>query len=180
MNRRISIIPADGIVAVNGMSVSGLDLSFLPDDIHAIQWYGERGEVEFRADLYGYKKMNEKIDSFKPFEKAVDLFERMKATAQNESEKEIVSNRQQLFGMVQAILDEKAKSRGYDNIAAACSYLNRTVTRFAAEALAYLEWRDKVWVASHQLLSEIESGAIALPDKAELASLLPSIQWPPI
>lgn len=180
MNQRISIIPADGIVAVNGMSVSGLDLSFLPDEIHAIQWYGERGEVEFRTDLYGYKKMNEKIDSFKLFEKAVDLFEQIRTAAQNEPEKETVSNRQQLFGMVQAILDEKAKNRGYDNIAAACSYLNSTVPRFAAEAQAYLEWRDRVWVSSHQLLSEIESGAIALPEKAELASLLPAIQWPQV
>ena len=177
MNQRISIIPADGIVAVNGMSVSGLDLSFLPEEIHAIQWYGERGEVEFRADLYGYKKMNEKIDSFKPFEKAVDLFECVQAAMQNEPVKETGSNRQQLFGMVQAILDEKAQNRGYDNIAAACSYLNSTVPRFAAEAQAYLKWRDKVWVDSHQLLSEIELGAIALPDKAELASLLPAIQW---
>lgn len=145
---------------------------FWPEEIHAIQWYGERGEVEFRTDLYGYKKMNEKIDSLKPFEKAVDLFEQVQAAAQNKPEKENVSDRQQLFGMVQAILDEKAKNRGYDNIAAACTYLNSIVPRFAAEAHAYLEWRDKVWVASHQLLSEIESGAIALPDKTELASLL--------
>lgn len=112
MNQRISIIPADGIVAVNGMSVSGLDLSFLAEEIHAIQWYGERGEVEFRTDLYGYKKMNEKIDSLKPFEKAVDLFEQVQAAAQNKPEKENVSDRQQLFGMVQAILDEKAKTGG--------------------------------------------------------------------
>lgn len=180
MNRRISIIPDDGIVAVNGMSVTGLDLSFLPNDIHAIQWYGERGEVEFKTDIYGYKKMNEKIDSFKPFEKAVDLFGQVQAAVQNDTEMETVPNRQQLFGMVQAILDEKAQNRGYDNIQAACSYLNSTVPRFAAEAQAYLEWRDKVWVASHQLLSEIESGAIALPDKAELASLIPAIQWPPL
>lgn len=180
MNQRISIIPSDGIVAVNGMSVSGLDLSFLHDDIHAIQWYGERGEVEFRTDLYGYKKMNEKISSFKPFEKALDLFEQARAAAKEEPEQDKISNRQQLFGMVQAILDEKAQNRGYDNIATACSYLNSTVPRFAAEAQSCLEWRDKVWVASHQLLSEIECGAIALPDKAELASLLPAIQWPPL
>lgn len=180
MNQRISIIPDDGTVAVNGMSLAGLDLSFLPNDIHAVQWYGENGEVEFKTDIYGYKKMNEKIDSFKPFEKAVDLFERVHSAVQHEPEKETGSNRQQLFGMVQAILDEKAKSRGYDNIEAACSYLNSTVPRFATEAQAYLEWRDRVWVAGHQLLSEIESGAIALPDKAELASLLPSIQWPQV
>lgn len=124
--------------------------------------------------------MNEKIVSLKPYEKAIDLFERTQKATQQNPVAELQSDRQELFRMVQVILDEKAQGRGYDNIAAACSYLNSTVPRFATEAQAYLEWRDKVWVASHQLLSEIESGAIALPDKTELIALLPAIQWPQV
>lgn len=178
MTERITIIPEDGTVAVNGINMSGLDLSFLPDEIHAIQWVGDSGEVEFRPDAFGHKKPNEKIGSLKPYEKAIGLFEKKQEEDRQGSEENQPSDRERLFNMTQAILDDKARSRGYDNIQVACTYAGSTVPRFAGEAQACIKWRDEVWIACHKLQGEIGAGAIAMPDRTELVSLLPLIQWP--
>lgn len=45
---RLTIIPADGAVYKDNYSYSGLDLSFAPTDVHALQWYDTYGEVEFK------------------------------------------------------------------------------------------------------------------------------------
>ena len=44
---RLTIIRADGAVYKDGISYSGLDLSIVPANIHALQWYETEGEVEF-------------------------------------------------------------------------------------------------------------------------------------
>lgn len=50
---RITIIPSDNFIAVDGVSRPALlDLSGcgIPADVHALQWYDARGWVEFRDD----------------------------------------------------------------------------------------------------------------------------------
>lgn len=44
---RISVIKQDGLVGKDGLSFSNLDLSFLPSNIRAFQWYDTYGEIEF-------------------------------------------------------------------------------------------------------------------------------------
>ena len=46
---KLTIIRADGAVYKDGVSYSGLDLSSVPTDVHALQWYGTEGEVEFNG-----------------------------------------------------------------------------------------------------------------------------------
>ena len=46
---RLTIVPDDGAVYKDGFSYSGLDLPFIPQNIHALQWYGEFGEIEFKS-----------------------------------------------------------------------------------------------------------------------------------
>lgn len=48
---RLTIIPVDGAVYVNGVSYAGLDLSFVPADVHALQWYDTFGELEFKRSF---------------------------------------------------------------------------------------------------------------------------------
>lgn len=50
---RLSIIPSDGAVVVDGKAKSiPLDLSGcgVPADVHALQWYDVRGWIEFKDD----------------------------------------------------------------------------------------------------------------------------------
>lgn len=43
---RISIIKDDGTVVKDGVAYTDLDLSALPSEFHALQWYGAKGDVE--------------------------------------------------------------------------------------------------------------------------------------
>lgn len=45
---RIIIIPDDTLVAVDGDFVNGVDMSSMPEEIHAVQWYDDKGEIEFK------------------------------------------------------------------------------------------------------------------------------------
>lgn len=57
---KITIIPSDGAVYKNGVAYVGLDLSSAPTSVHALQWYGTEGEIEFNGRP---KPQNELITS---------------------------------------------------------------------------------------------------------------------
>jgi hypothetical protein len=44
---KLTIIREDGAVYKDGISYSGLDLSAVPPNVHALQWYETEGEIEF-------------------------------------------------------------------------------------------------------------------------------------
>ena len=60
---RLTIIPIDGAVYKNEISFSGLDLSFIPANIHALQWYETEGEIEFINNPDKTKPQNQTITS---------------------------------------------------------------------------------------------------------------------
>lgn len=43
---KISIVPADNAAYIDGVPIFGLDLSEVPQDIHAFQWEDEKGWLE--------------------------------------------------------------------------------------------------------------------------------------
>jgi hypothetical protein len=45
---RISIIPADGVVVIDGIGIGDIDMSPIDPSVHAVQWYGDSGEVEIK------------------------------------------------------------------------------------------------------------------------------------
>lgn len=56
---RITIVADDNLVIVDGVSAYGVDLSGLDPTVHAVQWDGARGDIEYRADPdTGDRKMN--------------------------------------------------------------------------------------------------------------------------
>jgi hypothetical protein len=71
---RVTIIPSDEFVMVDGVGYTGLDLSFIPTGIHAIQWYGSEGEVEY-ADERGRAVKNEPITDLQAYSGAVAAWE---------------------------------------------------------------------------------------------------------
>jgi hypothetical protein len=50
---RLTIIPADGAVYIDGVSYMNLDLSTcdIPSSVHALQWYDTYGELEFKRSF---------------------------------------------------------------------------------------------------------------------------------
>ena len=71
---RVTIVPADCKVVVEGQPET-VDCSSIDEMIHAVQWYGTVGEVEFKTDfIENTRKANERIDDFTPYQKFVDLW----------------------------------------------------------------------------------------------------------
>ena len=44
---RVIILPKEGTVTVDGESLGDFDMTKVSNDIHALQWYGDRGEIEY-------------------------------------------------------------------------------------------------------------------------------------
>lgn len=45
---RLTIIPSDKLIAIDGLSFMGVSLPLIPDTIHALQWYQDHGEIEYK------------------------------------------------------------------------------------------------------------------------------------
>lgn len=79
---RVTIIPDDQSVGVNGEFISPIELPELDSSIHAVQWHEEWGEVEFKTQFQNgklIKPANQIITDFAPFQFAVDAWEAAKA-----------------------------------------------------------------------------------------------------
>ena len=74
---RLTIIPIDNCVYVDGIGYTNIDLSWIPKiegkKVHAVQWVDEEGEVEFVGP-----DQNLKITELGVFEKAIDLWNEKK------------------------------------------------------------------------------------------------------
>lgn len=71
----VTLVAEDNLVIVNGYPET-VDLSSLDEEIHAVQWYGTVGEIEYKTDyVNGTRKGNQRITNFTPFQHYVDLWE---------------------------------------------------------------------------------------------------------
>lgn len=65
---RITIVPSDTVCTVDGVSAVGVDMSSLPDTLHAMQWYGTWGEEEIKDPVTGHMQPNNRITSLDGYE----------------------------------------------------------------------------------------------------------------
>ncbi len=72
---RVTIIPDDGFVSVDGVGYSALDLSAVDPSVHAVQWYGEEGEVEVKNPITRKMVENRIINSLSEFQSAVEAWQ---------------------------------------------------------------------------------------------------------
>lgn len=79
---------------------------------------------------------------------------------------------------IQEYVDETAKARGYRDGFALAGYATSTIPAWAAEAAAFVAWRDAVWVYAYDELAKVQAGERAQPAVAEIVGELPAIQWP--
>lgn len=75
---RLTIIPADGVVNVDGKGFGGLDLSFIDASVHAVQWYETHGEIEVEDPVTGRMVANEVITSIDAFQPAINAWQAAK------------------------------------------------------------------------------------------------------
>ena len=78
---RLTIIVPDKTIIIDGEAYSGIstDWSWVPDNIHAVQWYDTWGEVEYCDDT-----SNERIEELGTYEQAVVCHENEKQRVADE------------------------------------------------------------------------------------------------
>lgn len=78
---------------------------------------------------------------------------------------------------IAAHVEATARARTYSSAASCAGYATSTVAAWAAEAAAFVAWRDAVYLAAFDRLAEVQGGAPA-PTVEDLLASLPQIAWP--
>jgi hypothetical protein len=77
-----------------------------------------------------------------------------------------------------AHLDTVAQQHQYDNRLTIVAYLSSTNPAWAAEAEAFIGWRDACLAKMFELLAAVEAGQIQPPTIDQFISAMPVIGWP--
>jgi hypothetical protein len=168
---KLSIIPADGVIVIDGRS---LRCSFsAPNGIHAIQWSGSDGVIEYATGP---------AEAFNDFQIVAPYIAAWESQRDVEDAPPPPPTADQiktaLVSAVQRHLDTEAKTRGYDGILSLASYASSTHPPFSAEGKAGLDWRDAVWSYCYQVLADVQAQTRPIPTEAKLIAELPKMVWP--
>ena len=79
---------------------------------------------------------------------------------------------------IQAHIEETARSKGYGDATRLASFTVSTRPEWAAEAHAFVEWRDVVWLHAFAELDKVQAGDRPEPTIEEFIAELPTIEWP--
>ncbi len=173
---RITVIPDDQFVSVDGVGRSGLSFD-CPDGVHAFQWYGNYGEIEYKANVEGgtlVKPQNQIVASFDEFQAALDAW----AAPPPEPPPLPPPTEADFAAAIQGHIDATAQAKGYTDGFALAGYVASTVQEWAAEATAFVAWRDSVWLYAYQEMAKVAAGERPTPTVLELIGELPAIAWP--
>lgn len=78
---------------------------------------------------------------------------------------------------IEAHVDATAKARAYGGAVLLASYVSSTIPQWQAEAVAFVAWRDAVWVSAYATLAAVQGGATP-PTIEQFIAGLPPITWP--
>lgn len=78
---RITVVPSDKSIGVDGVIYSGLDVdwSWIPEDVHAFQWFDTYGHVEYKDS-----RPNDDVTELGIYQTAVDLHNQEKTRIEQE------------------------------------------------------------------------------------------------
>jgi hypothetical protein len=80
---------------------------------------------------------------------------------------------------VQKRLDDFAKTKGYENINSATTYISSSVTKYKNEGTYAATARDSTWSALYQIIDDATDGRREkIVNFSEIESELPSLAWP--
>lgn len=85
---------------------------------------------------------------------------------------------EQFRAAVQAHVDATAQSKRYDSGSTLDGYVTSTNPQWAAEAQAFVPWRDRVWAYVYAQEDKVLNGLRPLPTVEELLRELPPMVWP--
>jgi len=99
-------------------------------------------------------------------------------TAEQKQQDQIDAIVAQYRAAIQSMIDRTANERQYDDGNSLASYVNSTVPEWAAEAQAFVIWRDQIWTYSLGELEKVKSGQRDQPSAGEFLKEIPKFAWP--
>lgn len=72
----------------------------------------------------------------------------------------------------------KAKEKSYSSAVSCASYKDSTNAQWAADASAFIAWRDICYEYSYDYLAQDQDGTIPNPNLEDFISGLPVMEWP--
>lgn len=79
---------------------------------------------------------------------------------------------------IQRLIDAKAQSRRYDSGNSLATYVTSSNPDWAAEAQAFVIWRDAVWAYAYAELDKVLAGEREQPSVEAFLAELPQLVWP--
>lgn len=79
---------------------------------------------------------------------------------------------------IQGIVDAAPAERLFRDGVTLASYVASTNPQWAAEAQAFVAWRDAVWAYAYTELAKVLSGEREIPVVEDFIAELPAIVWP--
>ncbi|CAN7295705.1 hypothetical protein [Neorhizobium sp. LjRoot104] len=79
---------------------------------------------------------------------------------------------------IQSMVDETARAQQFNDGVTLASYVNSTVEPWAAQAQAFVAWRDIVWQYAYAEMSKVQAREREQPTVTAFLGELPEIVWP--
>lgn len=170
---RVTIIPSDQVMLVDGRAIHGIDLTDLPPNVHAVQWDGEAGHVEFNDG-----SPNQAIKNLADFHPWVQRWYAARAVEDAppppKTPEQIVA---EYTAALDRHIDSVAKAKGYDNRVTA-SLRAAYAGPWQAEGAAFAAWMDACYLQGQAAMAAVMAGQRPLPTVEEFLAELPVMTWP--
>lgn len=79
---------------------------------------------------------------------------------------------------IQNLVDSTARDRQFRDGVTLASYIGSTKPNWAAEAQAFVAWRDNVWFYAYGELVKVQAGQRAQPTAEQFLAEIEPIAWP--
>ncbi|MDR7147140.1 hypothetical protein [Rhizobium sp. BE258] len=79
---------------------------------------------------------------------------------------------------IQALVDGTARDKQFNDGVTMASYVASTNEAWAAQAQAFVAWRDNVWQYAYSELAKVQGGVRPQPSVEAFLLELPEIAWP--
>jgi len=79
---------------------------------------------------------------------------------------------------IQDLVDSTARERQFRDGVTLASYIGSTKPKWAAEAQAFVAWRDNVWFYAYGQLANVQAGERPQPTVEQFLAEIAPIAWP--
>ncbi|NTB01656.1 hypothetical protein [Agrobacterium tumefaciens] len=79
---------------------------------------------------------------------------------------------------IQNLVDATAREKQFRDGVTLASYIGSTIPKWAAEAMAFVAWRDNVWRYSYGELAKVQAGQREQPTVEKFLDEIARIAWP--